>query len=256
MKYFCLLTFVWALLPPTTTAASLAPNFVGRHMSEIRADPALEGWQLKLRKLDSHERRNTVLFQIPDAGTKLSKSSWIYLEVSDGLSVPDLVGRTAASARGQLNALRIGAATTERPYRRVETGLVGAQIPSPHTRIDPYNEIVFLVVSSRAITLVPAIPQTAKEEWPTFFKSQGLDLKVFHQTVEVPEVQVVLKPQCGHGWQPQPKLPAKKRKLEPPAGTWVDVGTKVTLSITRYAPTIIDLRYLPCSKFPVPEHIR
>ena len=243
MKYFCFVIFVLALLPPATTAAELTPNFVGRHMSEIRANPALEGWQLKIRKLDSHERRNSVLFQIPDAGTKLSKSRWIYLEVSDGLLVPDLVGRTAATARGQLKALRIGDAITERPYPRVETGLVGAQIPSPNTRIDPYNEIVFLVVSTRAITLVPAIPQIAKKWWPTFFESQGLDLKVFHESVEVP---LTIKTKCKFGrpfplFHPShtPELPEEQRKLEPPAGTWVDVGTKVTLSITSYHPGII-----------------
>ena len=150
MKNLCIWYSVLALgiLPPFSAKSSeTLPDLVGRHLSEIKAMPALENVALEIQRVDSPTRRDVVLLQIPGVGSDISTDPRVYLKISNGLVVPDILGRSQADAESALHDAGMGSAATQRPHPLVPRDIVAVQIPEAGTRIDASREIVYLVVS-------------------------------------------------------------------------------------------------------------
>ena len=155
------LAFVLAV--PITPYAETLSNFVGRHLSEVKAEAEAKDIVLVTQRVDSPERRGEILLQIPGGGSEIGTNRMVFLEVSDGLIVPDLHDRSEAKVKAELNTAGIGSMSTRRRHPCVHKGIVADQIPEAGTRIDAYRNIVFLDVSDDSRVEVPDIPEAEEK---------------------------------------------------------------------------------------------
>ena len=243
MKHFLVLFFALAFVIPFNVSADPLPDFVGRHLSEIMVKPETTNYSFKIKKVDSKERRGNILFQIPDAGLEMGNSRNVYLEVSDGLVVPEVLGLTQAEAENKLTALGIGTEATQTRHPNIRKGLVAVQIPSAGTKIDAKRKIVFLSISNDSRVTVPTIKtvptlkrdiKKLKEE----FRSSGLDLKI---ESKFRSLGPAILPYHCVGGIPHFTERAHKYKVwqtKPAPGALVEPGSQILLIITIFEETM------------------
>ena len=206
---------------PSALLAEPLPDFVGLHLSEIKAMPEFADVTLEVVVVDSFERRGEVLLQIPSAGSEIGIDRMVYLKISDGLVVPDLHGRTQAEAEANLSAAGIGSEATRSSHIGVPSDIVADQIPEAGTRIDASRKIVFLLVAD-GIVEVPDLRELTHDEALKTLATLGLTGRI-----EPP----VFRSETGSICRGFIYYTSRVTSSEPTPGSIVTLGTQI---IVRY----------------------
>lgn len=160
----------WVKLPATllalwVSALSLAgtasaedgvvPDLLGVQLDVAQTRAVEAGIELRVERLDWPRPPDEVFDQIPGAGAQLAADRRVLVQVSDGLTIPNLVGLTREAAEAELARMGFSWESTMRPVTQVAKGIVGDLIPPFGTQIDPTRQVVFLVVSDIPGVLIP-----------------------------------------------------------------------------------------------------
>ena len=231
MRQFNVWCLASALAMPATLLAEPLPDFVGLHLSEIKAMPEFADVTLEVAVVDSFQRRGEVLLQIPSAGSEIGIDRMVYLKVSDGLVVPDLQGQTQAEAEANLSATGIGSEATRNSHFGVPSGIVADQIPGAGTRIDASRKIVFLLVADGTIE-VPDLQGLTHSAALESLAKLGLAGRI-----EPPD----FRRQIGSTCQGSTYYGSRVTSSEPTPGSIVTLGTQI---IVRYE-TFVSFREPP-----------
>lgn len=146
-----------ACLLSTASFAETFPDFLGKQVGEAEHLAGKAGLKVTIHKIDSLEKRGKVLLQIPAGGIDVGADRRLFLEVSDGIVVPDLSGKRLAEAQSALKAIGLSFASSDRRHDGLTKGTVATQIPGPNARIDPPKEIVFLDIVGGRYVRVPEV---------------------------------------------------------------------------------------------------
>jgi serine/threonine-protein kinase len=117
---------------PAKPAATevVMPDVVGRPLPDAGGELEAAGLVPDSEPVASEEPPGTAVAQEPGAGTKVPAGEIVHLQVARGggtVSIPDVVGQTAAEARAKLWAARL---TVRTVYRSGRPGVVLAQQPT------------------------------------------------------------------------------------------------------------------------------
>ena len=223
------------LAAPASVSAETVPDLVGLHLAEFEDMPEVASIEFEIQKVDSTERRDEVLFQIPGAGSEIGTGRRVYIKVSNGVLVPGLRGRKRSEAEAELEAAGIGLAVTRRLYSGVRENIVAAQVPGAGTRIDASRQIVFLIVAE-GIT-IPDLTGLDHVEALGIINALGL-----RGQTEPP----VFQSRTGQACSGIQFWASRVTGLAPGAGTSVALGTSVTIYFESVA--IHEELAIPCSR--------
>ena len=132
------------------------PDVEGKQFSAV--EPLVEGLGIELRvdEIDAPGRKGRILEQIPPADTPLGETARMYVEVANGLVVPDVIRKNVDVVKAELEDQGFSVEISRRPMENVPEKLVVFVTPEVGTRIDPQNEAVFLIASSQHLVRLPA----------------------------------------------------------------------------------------------------
>ena len=132
------------------------PDVKGKQLSAV--EPLVEdlGIELRIDEIDAPGRKGRILEQIPPADTPLGETARMYVEVANGLVVPDVIRKNVDVVKAELEDQGFSVEISRRPMENVPEKLVVFVTPEVGTRIDPQNEAVFLIASSQHLVRLPA----------------------------------------------------------------------------------------------------
>ena len=149
------------------------PDLVGKQLSSMQESLDKQGISLLIKKIDSPIRRGQILEQIPPDGsdTPFGPTAEMYLVVSDGLIIPDVIGLQDYIAKPELErmgfSVKINKVTINKnQYNKnsyfkypeevyientnsIRSRAIAYTIPPAGTRIDPENTIVTIRALSK-----------------------------------------------------------------------------------------------------------
>jgi beta-lactam-binding protein with PASTA domain len=170
-----------ALAAVLSGCAPSVPNVVG-----MPADQAVQKLQEAGYKLGSTRPiftsgapANTVFAQDPVASSQLRRGGTVNLTIATplgSLTVPDLVGQTQKAAESALATLSLTPGPVEDYSPSVAAGLVVSQIPIAGAKVNPGDEIVFVVSKGPAPTKVsvPKVTGMKQADAEAAIKKAGL----------------------------------------------------------------------------------
>lgn len=212
-------------LPPVLASAESAPDLVNLPIVEALEKAQSEGFELLIQRVDSSGQRDSVLMQIPAYGSEIGSQNLVYVRVSDGLVVPNVVGRIVDIARDELKAQGFAMEVTRVQKVGVSPNVVASQLPEAGTRIDASSEIIFAEVSSDIGIAVPSLV--------------GLNVSAARETLSTLGLTHKMEPSLKLGGSGHPCsgitfYSARVLSANPASGSYVRAGTTITLNVERY----------------------
>ena len=211
------LAFVLAV--PITPYAETLSNFVGRHLSEVKAEAEAKDIVFVTQRVDSPERRGEILLQIPGGGSEIGTNRMVFLKVSDGAMAPDLRGLSEADAKNRARHHGIHSEVTRDLHASVPEGMVADQIPEAGARIDASRQIVFLEVSDGGIK-IPELKNESHYDALRILSDLGLNGRI-----EPPDFVSNSGGECGVIFYYGSRVTASN----PASGSTVKTGTQIVL---------------------------
>jgi beta-lactam-binding protein with PASTA domain/predicted Ser/Thr protein kinase len=195
------------------------PNLVGLSYNDAAAQLSSAGLKpdRKQRPTKKQEEVDKVLTQSPGSGTLITPGSAVTLEVGallEKISVPNVKGKTAADAEAALTAKGLLVSKVEQPSETVKIGFVIDQSPASGTSVYQGDTVTIYVSTG---TEVPDVMGLKEVDAKSAITSKGLTVKVEYQSVADPT-----DPQLG-----------RVVNENPPAGTMVEPGTQVTITVKK-----------------------
>ena len=223
MRHFsyvrCVWFFAFALITPVTLCAETLPNFVGHHLSEIKAEVETKDITLEILRVDSPEHRGEILQQIPAGGSEIGTGRMVFLKVSDGLRVPQLRGLSEVDAERLVHHHGINSEVTWGLHIGVPKDIVADQIPEAGTRIDASLQIIFLDVSDSPGIRVPELRNISHYEALKILTNFGLTGRI-----EPPNFQSSSGGICAGA-----DYGSRVTASEPESGTFVKPGAQIVV---------------------------
>lgn len=171
----------------------------------------------KQRPTKKQEEVDKVLTQSPGSGTLITPGSTVTLDVGallEKISVPNVKGKTAADAEATLTGKGLLVSTVQQPSETVKIGFVIDQGPASGTSVYQGDTVTIYVSTG---TEVPDVMGLKEVDAKSAITSKGLTVKVEYQSVADPT-----DPQLG-----------RVVNENPPAGTMVEPGTQVTITVKK-----------------------
>jgi beta-lactam-binding protein with PASTA domain len=209
-----------------------APNVVGNTAAAATAELRAQGLAVRTSSVASSKPRGTVLSQSPAAGAKVAKGSTVVIRISRGMvSVPDVVGRTRATAVSAIRAAGLVPQAFTVPSAQPK-GTVVSQSPKAGKRVPGGSKVRLNLSSGQtsggvpppppppppppgtkpATVTVPDVTGRAQEAAQRQLNSAGLKAGVVYVPSDQPEGMVVSQ--------------------SPEAGTTQKRGTRVQLNVS------------------------
>ena len=223
-RIWVLWSLAFSVALPLTLCAEPVPNFVGRHLSAVKAEAETKAIVLEIERVDSPEHRGEILLQIPGGGSEIGTNRRVFLRVSNGLIVPDSRGLSEKEAQAALTAAGIGSMSTQHAHPCVSKGIVADQVPEAGTRINAYSKIVFLDVSNDPRIKVPTITAEDVSHMHEIFEELCLTGNT--------DIEIVTIQDCMYIPQPFGR-PYVEIQLDPDPGTWVAPYTTISVKIKK-----------------------
>jgi serine/threonine-protein kinase len=222
-------TLVLLLLAGAAVAAFLltrpdevrVPNVVGRQGPQAYAMLADAKLKPQVHTVKSDKLNGVVVRQDPGAGAKVEKLSTVKLFISGGPGttiVPDVVNKTEAEAVKLLKKRRLLANISSEQSQQVPKGLVIRTNPVAFNSV-PVGSRVDLVISSGPQQVrVPAVIGKQQPEAKALLQDARLRVTTVQQDSNQPKDQVLSQ--------------------APAAGTTVNRGSRVTITVSRGTPKV------------------
>jgi len=195
------------------------PRVTGKQL--IRARAALERAGLKVRqtRVRSIADFDTVVDQDPNGGTRADKGSTVTLEVSNGpgnVRVPSVENLEQARAIKELNKLDLKANVDEEHSDRVREGFAIRTVPRESTEVERGTRVRLFVSSGPSKVSVPAVVGLSRDSAESQIDNAGLEVAVQEHESDAPRGEVLAQ--------------------QPAAGSRVDKGTRVTITVSKSRP--------------------
>ena len=170
------------------------PDIVGEHLSVVKDSLDKHGIELLIEKIDSPVQTGKIMRQVPPVETPFGKTRKMYLLVSDGLEIPDVIGDDVEDARERLEKMGFSVDTSRFPVIDIPDDdieypdplnnvKIVYTIPAARKRINPAYETVFLVASRIGKVRVPQ--NLLSWSWPDydhpFLKRPNLNFMISEQ---------------------------------------------------------------------------
>lgn len=152
----CLIIVLIMLVSSSARSEGVYPNVEGKQLLEVESITSALGIELLIEKVDSPVSRGRILSQIPPPETPLGQTTKMYIKVSDGLLVPDVLQRNVKISKAELEALGFTVEVSNRPLKGISNGLVAFVTPEVGARVDPQNEAIFIVASNIEMVKIPS----------------------------------------------------------------------------------------------------
>lgn len=206
--------------PPQSQAQVEVPDVIGQSASSAVSAVRDAGLEARVREVSSSERSGTVVDQTPAAGTEVDEGTTVTLEVAKArpevqrIAVPDVVGSTAASARGELRSAGLSVSTVT-VVSQEPAGTVIEQSPRAGAEVRKGTRVRLTVSAGPATVEVPDV--------------SGLDEAAARSELERAgfRVQVMDEPTTD------PAQDGTVLRQTPEAGSSAREGAVVTITVAR-----------------------
>jgi serine/threonine-protein kinase len=192
------------------------PRVVNKQLIQARALLERAGFEVKETRVQSSADFDTVVDQDPDAGEEADKGSTVTLEVSNGpgnVRVPSVENLPLERAVKELNKVDLKANIDQEPSDRVSKGLAIRTVPREGTEVERGTRVRLFVSSGPEKVTVPDVVGLARDSAEARLDDEGLEVAVQEQESDKTEGQVLAQ--------------------SPAAGSRVDEGTRVTITVSK-----------------------
>jgi hypothetical protein len=207
---------------PPAPAEIEVPALVGLTASDAVSALREAGLKARVRQVTSAERRGTVVDQVPAEGTSVVEGSAVALEVAKPprrppvvrVAVPDVVGSSLATARGELRAAGFTVSTVT-VVSDEPAGTVIEQVPRAGIELRKGERVRLTVSTGPADVAVPDVVGLDEASARQELAAAGFQVRVTDQSIADPaEDGLVLR-------------------QTPPGGSSAEDGAVVTLVVGR-----------------------
>ena len=164
------------------------PGLVGLPASEAVSAIRDAGLEARIRLVTSSEPRGTVVDQTPAEGSEVADGTTVQLEVAKArptvtrIEVPDVVGSTAAAARGELRAAGLTVRTTTVASQE-PAGTVIEQLPRAGTQLRKGGAVRLTVSAGPTTVDVPEVTGLDEAAARSELERAGFVVRVLDETV-------------------------------------------------------------------------
>jgi eukaryotic-like serine/threonine-protein kinase len=197
------------------------PDQVGKQVAAAQVDLTNHGFQVRTINAESGDPVGQVIGQSPEGGSKVDKGSTVTLRVSRGpgtVDVPLVTGLTLAQATRALNRAGLNFTSTERNSASVPKGQVISSNPPDGTSVTKGSRVQLVVSRGPVQVQVPDVVNADKASAHNDLANAGLKFTDDQVTSDQPKGTVISQ--------------------DPVAGTKVDKGSSVTLTISKGPGTV------------------
>ena len=195
---------------------SEVPRVVGKQLVDARASLERAGFEVRETRVRSSQEFDLVLDQDPDAGEEAEEGSTVTLEVSDGpgdVRVPSVERLPLERAIHELNKVDLKVNVDREASDDVRRGHAIRTVPREGAEVQRGTRVRLFVSSGAEQIAVPDVVGLSRTSAESKLESEGLDVVVEQQESDEPEDEVIGQ--------------------EPPAGTRVDKGSRVTIVVSQ-----------------------
>jgi serine/threonine-protein kinase len=201
------------------------PSVVGKTTSQAADSLHSRGLEVAfVNEVSEKVPRGQVVSQDPEAGSSVKEGSTVTARVSAGrgtATVPPVEGLSESEATGTISKAGFNPKVTHTFSDTVEKGQVISQSPAPGTELTKGRTITLSVSKGREGVAVPKLTGLSQEDAEAQLKDLGLSSKVTEQE--------------------STKDPGSVIAQDPPAGTTVDKGAEVSLTVAKARPEVPDV---------------
>jgi serine/threonine-protein kinase len=198
------------------------PHVTG--MPQAQAEKLLRSAGFKVaddQAYSSDVRAGRVISSSPPEGTTAEKGATVRLTVSRGarpVTVPSVVGRSVAEARGELEGKGFKVTETDQQTTSKPDGTVISQSPAAGSSVKPGTTVGLTVAKAPPQVQIPDVTGDTKDEARQALRDNRLQVKVVRRDVDTPDEDGMVVAQ------------------DPQAGSSVDRGTLVTITVGTFTP--------------------
>jgi beta-lactam-binding protein with PASTA domain len=218
-----LVAFLIYLIVAGLTAADTkeVPRVVGKQLFDARQILEREGFEAEESRVRSQAPFDQVVDQDPNAREEADEGSTVVLEVSGGpgtVRVPTVRGLPQAVAIEALDKRDLKATVDRRPSETIEKGIAIRTVPAAAEEVERGERIQLFVSSGPEQVEVPDVTGLSRDSAEDLLSEAGFEVAVKQSESEEPEDDVISQ--------------------DPAAGTEVDRGTTVTITVSTGIETV------------------
>ena len=218
-----LVAFLIYLVVAGLTAADTkeVPRVVGKQLLQARQILEREGFEVEESRVRSEAPFDQVVDQDPNPREEADEGSTVVLEVSGGpgtVRVPTVRGLPQAVAIEALDKRDLKATVDRRPSETIEKGIAVRTVPAAGEEVERGERIQLFVSSGPEQVSVPDVTGLSRDSAEDLLSEAGLEVAVEESESEEPEDDVISQ--------------------DPGAGTEVDRGTTVTITVSTGIETV------------------
>ena len=218
-----LLAFLIYLAVAGLTAADTkeVPRVVGKQLLQARQILEREGFEVEESRVRSQAPFDQVVDQDPNPAEEADEGSTVVLEVSGGpgtVRVPTVRGLPQAVAIEALDKRDLKATVDRRPSETIEKGIAIRTVPAAGEEVERGERVQLFVSSGPEQVEVPDVTGLSRDSAEDLLSEAGFEVAVKQSESEEPEDDVISQ--------------------DPAAGTEVDRGTTVTITVSTGIETV------------------
>ena len=175
------LAAVFLILGPLSSTRVQVPQVVGTPLVVGKAILENKGFDVQVTTVVSPQRRDLILRQDPQPGTKADKGSTVSLTVSGGPGqaiVPSVDGLTQSQARRKLQALGFKVSVSREASDSIPAGIATRTVPPTGTQIDRDSAVTLFVSSGPRRVTVPAVVGQSQDSASVELANRGLKVSI------------------------------------------------------------------------------
>jgi beta-lactam-binding protein with PASTA domain/tRNA A-37 threonylcarbamoyl transferase component Bud32 len=192
------------------------PRVVGEQLVKARAKLDQAGFEVKQTRVRSLAEFDQVIDQDPNAGEQAKEGSTVTLEVSGGpgdVRVPSVEGLPKERALKELNKVDLKVTVDPKASDTVHKDVAIRTVPKEGTSVQRGTRIRLFVSSGPEQVSVPDVVGLSRSSAESEIEDSGLKAAIEEQDSDKPKDEVISQ--------------------SPPAGTQLDHGERVTITISR-----------------------
>jgi serine/threonine-protein kinase len=197
------------------------PRVVGKQLLDARQILERDGFEVEESRVRSEAPFDQVVDQDPNPAEEAEEGSTVVLEVSGGpgtVRVPTVRGLPQAVAIETLEKRDLKATVDRRPSETIEKGIAIRTVPAAGEEVERGERVQLFVSSGPEQVEVPDVTGLSRDSAEDLLVKAGLEVAVEEQESEEPEDDVISQ--------------------NPAAGTEVDRGTTVTITVSTGIETV------------------
>jgi eukaryotic-like serine/threonine-protein kinase len=192
------------------------PSVIGASAKRATAVLKKAGFQVKIHRVASQERRGHVVAQDPSPGQRVAQGTTVDLAVSGGppdVLVPSVAGFPKKQAIAELNSNGFKVTNDVKPSTTVKKGLAVGTTPKEGTPAPRGSRVRLFISSGPPPVAVPSVIGQAKNDARRQLEDAGFSVSVQSTFSTAPKNEVIAQ--------------------SPTAGTQVNKGSQVTLTVSK-----------------------